>query len=74
LREAISAALDGEGKVIVDLHGVTFIDSQGLKVLVDAYKRAQPSRAERLVLRAPRPQARKVLEITGLADRLPIED
>ena len=40
-------------------------------MLVDAYKRAQPSRAE---LRAPRPQAREVLEITGLADRLPIED
>jgi len=74
LLEAISAALDGEGKVVLDLAGMTFIDSQGIKVFVEAYKRARPGRASRVVLRSPRAQARMVLELTGLADRLPIED
>jgi anti-anti-sigma factor len=53
---------------------MTFIDSQGIKVFVEAYKRAPPGRASRVVLRSPRAQARTVLELTGLADRLPIED
>ena len=63
-----------EGTVVLDLAGMTFIDSQGIKVLVEANKRAQLDRVRRVVLRSPQPQARKVLEMTGLAKLLTVED
>ena len=66
LSEAIAA---GQGEVIVDLSGVTFIDSQGLNVLLRAYKALSPEGRE-LCLRSPRPQARKALEVSGVASVL----
>ena len=51
-----------------------FIDSQGIRALVEAYKANQPSQADRMIIRSPRPQARKVLELTGLEGVLRIED
>jgi len=74
LLETVGIALDGEGTVVLDLAGMTFIDSQGIKVLVEANKRAQLDRVRRVVLRSPQPQARKVLEMTGLAKLLTVED
>jgi len=74
LLETVGVALDGEGTVVLDLAGMTFIDSQGIKVLVEANKRAQLDRVRRVVLRSPQPQARKVLETTGLAKLLTVED
>lgn len=73
LLDVLSGALEGDGKVIVDLAGMGFIDSQGIRVLAQAYKATQPGCADRLVLRSPRPQARTVLEITGLDKLLTIE-
>lgn len=75
LMAAVRAALEvDEPRVVLDLANMTFIDSQGLKVLIDAYTRAQAGRAARVVLRSPRPQARRVLEVTGLDEFLTIED
>jgi anti-sigma B factor antagonist len=74
LLEAVGAALDSGDTVVLDLAGMTFIDSSGLKVLVTAYKRADHLRAARVVLRSPQPQARSVLEVTGLDTLLTIED
>ena len=51
----------------VDLADVSFIDSSALGVLVRAHKRlTQLPGGQPLTLVSPRPQARKVLEITGL--------
>jgi anti-anti-sigma factor len=74
LMAAVRAALDVDEQVVLDLANMTFIDSQGLRVLIDAYTRAQAGRAARVVLRSPRPQARRVLEVTGLDEFLTIED
>jgi len=74
LLEAMRAALDSGETIILDLAAMTFIDSQGLKLLVEAHARAQKGRLQRVVIRSPRPQARKVLEVTGLAELLTIED
>jgi anti-sigma B factor antagonist len=60
-------------KVVVDLSGVTFIDSTGLGVLVTAIKHAKESGGQ-LTLRAPSRSTRKVLEITGLSQLVAIED
>ena len=59
--------------VVVDLAGVTFIDSSGLGVLVAALKRAREAGGE-LTLRSPSRPTRKVLDITGLSQLVTIED
>ena len=74
LWELLGQALgtNGADPVVLDLSAMSFIDSQGIKTLLRAYRRAQ-HQADRLVLRSPQPQARKVLEITGLDKVLRIE-
>ncbi len=53
--------------VIVDLLGVTFIDSTALGVLIASLKQSQATGGElRLVIAEPR--IRKVFEITGLTE------
>jgi|SRR5579871_1275757 len=59
--------------VVVDLSGVTFIDSTGLGVLVAALKRAREAGGQ-LTLRAPTRSTRKVLDITGLSQLVTIEE
>jgi anti-sigma B factor antagonist len=52
---------------------VTFLDSTGLSVLIAGLKRCQSSGGE-LRLVAPRPNVRRVLEITGLTETFHISD
>jgi len=73
LSNALVAALRSDCRVIIDLAELSFIDSQGIRALVQAFKASETGVAERLVLRSPRPQARKVLELTGLAEVLRID-
>jgi anti-sigma B factor antagonist len=72
--QAVGAALDEGGRVVLDLAAMTFIDSQGLKLLMQAYRANTSGRAGRVVLRSPQAHARKALEITGLDKLLTIED
>jgi len=60
-------------QVTVDLSAMTFIDSTGLGVLVGAVKRLREDGGE-MTLRAPSRSTRKVLDITGLAQIVTIED
>jgi anti-sigma B factor antagonist len=74
LWEALSGAIaGGQRRLVVDLSGVSFIDSQGLSVLLRAYKAVAPEGGT-VTLRSPRPQARKVLEISGVTGVLELED
>jgi anti-anti-sigma factor len=69
VRQALRrASEDGVDTVVVDLSGLSFIDSTGLHELVVAHKRQQ-ARGGEVVLQAPTAQTRRVLEIVGL-DRL----
>ncbi|MBV8981723.1 MAG: STAS domain-containing protein [Acidimicrobiia bacterium] len=66
LRDQLVALIDsGANDIVLDLSGLEFIDSTGLGVLVGILKRLV-TRDGRLVLRSPRPAARRVFEITGL--------
>ena len=56
--------------ILVDLSGVSFIDSTGLKVLISAAARSRD--ANRLVLTGVTPSVLRVLRIAGIADRLPL--
>lgn len=56
-------------RVVIDLTDVSFIDSTGLSILITAY-RDHPDGALRIC--GPSREVRRVLEVTGFADILPI--
>lgn len=61
----------GKSTVVVDLLGVSFLDSTALGVLVGALKRCRESGGD-LPLVITEPRILKVFEITGLTDVFPI--
>lgn len=63
--QALTAA--GRSTVVVDLLGVSFLDSTALGVLVGALKRCRESGGD-LPLVITEPRILKVFEITGLTD------
>jgi anti-anti-sigma factor len=68
LREPLLRLASEEGvHVTVDLSGLAFVDSTGLSVLITGFKRLRQQGGD-LVLRAPTPATRRVLEITGLTE------
>jgi anti-anti-sigma factor len=62
------AAHDDRGPLVVDLRGVAFMDSSGLRTLVAASLRAG-RRGTRVALRNVGPELGRLLEITGLRDQ-----
>jgi len=59
-------------RVVVDLSEVTFIDSTGLGVLVEA--RSKLADRKSFLLSAPQPETRRALEISELAKHMPVFD
>ena len=57
--------------LVVNLAGVTFIDSTGVGVLVGVWHRVRAS-AGSLALATPPVQVQKVLDVTGLTKVLPV--
>lgn len=74
--DALGARLDplpGTGeRVEIDLAGVDFIDSSGLRILIDAHQRAERA-GRRLVIVEPSAVARRLFEIAGVAAFLHLE-
>ena len=70
LRRAIRASDFG---VLLDLDGVTFIDSIGLHVLIAATTLCLTYRRELIVLSASA-QVKQVIEMSGFKDLLPLAD
>ena len=72
-REFIEATIDNDvDTIVIDLTGVTFIDSTGLGVLIGARKRCDAKgRSLRIVVSEPR--ILKVFEITGLTELFEIQ-
>lgn len=65
LRRALDELIDGSTRVVCDLTDVTFIESTGIGVFVAARKHLLARRGS-LVLVAPRPAIRRILELVGL--------
>ncbi len=66
LHEAVSEAVKhGKPRLVIDLEGVSFVDSSGLGSVVAALKQARSSKGD-LRLAAPNQQIRVVLELTTL--------
>jgi len=73
LRSALLAATAGTtGRVVVDLSAVDFIDCSSLRPL-RAAARSLRREGRALVLRRPSRQVRNLLDLTGVADELPLE-
>jgi anti-anti-sigma factor len=72
LVEALTQASATRHRLVIDLSRTTFIDSTGLKALVDVWRRRGDAGLE-LVLREPAPAVMRTLQVAGLADLLPID-
>lgn len=74
LRERIRGAIDeGANTVVVDLSATTLIDSTSLGVLLGGMKRLREQDGQiRLVV--PRPEVRRIFEITMLDRIFPLHD
>jgi anti-sigma B factor antagonist len=64
---------EGCERVLLDLQGVTFMDSSGVHLVVDADTAARAAGWELLIIEGPW-QVQRVFEITGLRDRLTFVD
>ncbi len=73
LRDRIDQSLTAATTTLVlDVRGLRFIDSSGLRVIIGAHKE-MIGRDGRLVLRAPTDTTRRLLDITGLVDHIEID-
>lgn len=61
------------GKVVIDLSGLTFMDSRGLGSVVALWQRLQRGGGS-LVIAGARYESARVLWVTGLADRLTLAE
>ena len=60
-----SLATARRGKFIVDLSGVSFLTSMGIRLLMTCAK-AQMNHGGELILAAPHPQIREIIEASGI--------
>ena len=73
LEEALGQLIDGGATTVrIDAAGLEFIDSSGLRVLVDAHRRLG-AEASVLVLAQVSPTFRRLLEVTGLDEHVTVE-
>ncbi len=77
LEEPLNAALDGgQGSVLIDLSGCEFIDSTGIALIVRAWQQLEGAENSdpdgRLVLCSANDQVRRVLDVSGLDQSIPI--
>jgi len=61
------------GDVIVDLGDVSFMDSSGLRVLIDVAARAREAGGD-LIIAHPTPGISRLVEISGLSGQLRLDD
>jgi anti-sigma B factor antagonist len=73
LESALDTLIDGGATAVrIDAAGLAFIDSSGLRVLVDAHRRLG-GEAQVLVLSQVSPTFRRLLEVTGLDEHVTVE-
>lgn len=63
-------AIEGCGRVVLDLRGLSFIDSTGLCLLVSLHRRAQREGFALTLVMPPEP-AQRAIELAGLDQALP---
>jgi stage II sporulation protein AA (anti-sigma F factor antagonist) len=71
--EAALQAADLGTRVVIDLTACDFLDSSGLRVLMAGAGRSE-SAGGRVVLVAPDPRIRRVLELTGIDAKVSVHE
>jgi anti-sigma B factor antagonist len=68
----LKASLESDGaQIVIDMQELEFIDSTGIALLVAALRHNDPEARVRFVLSSS-PAVSRVLELTGLSERLPL--
>lgn len=70
VRKAIERSHDGSSNLVIDLRGVGFLDTSGLRLVVEQSDRAT-QRGYRFELIPGPPPVQRVFEIAGLEPKLP---
>jgi len=73
LRSELNELAQGTDPAVLEVNGVSFVDSTGISVLVAGYMRFK-ERGLDLVLAGPQAQMRRVLEVSGLYRVLTIHE
>lgn len=75
LETALADLIDDQGccSIVLDLHGLDFIGSKGLTLLLKAQQDAQ-SKHGKITLARPSPAVRRILEMCGLLSTFDIRD
>jgi anti-sigma B factor antagonist len=66
-----SAQVGGGKHVIVDLSGVTFLASLGVRMFIST-GRVAAARGAKMVLCAPTPEVAEIIDVMGLGEVLPV--
>jgi anti-sigma B factor antagonist len=72
VREEIARREPGE-RLTIDLRGLSFLDTSGIQLVVEAFRAARDDGFELTVLRGPE-RVQRVFEIAGLDSVLPFAD
>lgn len=74
LQEHIAAQLGGGcRRLVLDLHDVAFMDSTGVRLVLEFARAAQRDNWELAVVRMP-PAVRRLFELSGVLDAVPLGD
>ncbi len=63
----------GDGDIVIDMSKVDFMDSSGLRVIIELHQRVEQA-SRRLVLLTPSPPVARLIEVSGLTDHLHVSD
>jgi anti-sigma B factor antagonist len=72
-RELLRVEATDVTSIVVDLSGLTFIDSTGARLVLQADARSRTDSCRLTLLRGPR-AVQRVFEISGIAEMLPFAD
>jgi anti-anti-sigma factor len=73
VRADLRAALERSGNVVLDLREVTFMDTQGLAVVIETQQSSAADRTRFAITRAP-DHVHRLFDMIGLTPRLTIVD
>lgn len=62
----------GDDDFAIDMSAVEFMDSSGLRVIIELHQRAEQA-SRRLILRSPSQPVARLIEISGLSGHLHVE-
>ncbi|MFM2125583.1 MAG: hypothetical protein RL328_2034 [Acidobacteriota bacterium] len=73
LETSLVAAVQGNPKVAVDLSGLDYVSSAGLRSFLQAARAAQEAQGE-FIICSPKPSTKTVLEVSGMQHIVKIEE